>query len=102
MKVFLYKLIQKIARPKKKSNIMDITEANSSEPIIDESIKQLGEYKQDILIDKRKLKQIQNENFSLSNYEGFKVGMLEKIGIKTRKHHLYHGLNIQERAWMCL
>jgi hypothetical protein len=66
--------------------------------IIDSQNEQLGEYKQEILIDKKKLKQIQHENFSLSNYSGFKINTLQRLGIKPRNHHLYYGLNIQERA----
>lgn len=67
-------------------------------PVINSQEEQLGEYKQEILIDKKKLKQIQHENFSLSNHAGFKINTLQKLGISPRNHHLYYGLNIQERA----
>jgi hypothetical protein len=77
---------------------MEITEASSSYLPIDIQSEQIGEYRQDILIDKRKLKQIQDEGFSLINYSRFKISMLEKLGIKPRKHHLFYGINIQERA----
>ena len=66
--------------------------------IMDSQEEQSGEYKQEILIDKKKLKQIQHENFSLSSHAGFKVNTLQKMGISSRNHHLYYGLNIQERA----
>lgn len=75
----------------------DLQVINSS-IIMDSQEEQFGEYKQEILIDKKKLKQIQHENFSLSNHAGFKVNTLQKLGISPRNHHLYYGLNIQERA----
>jgi hypothetical protein len=77
---------------------MKITEASSSDIPIDIQLEQVEEYRQVILIDKRKLKQIQDEGFSLLNYSRFKVSMLEKLGIKPRKHHLFYRLNIQERS----
>lgn len=75
-----------------------ITTSKLESNIIDSQEEQLGEYKQEVLIDKKKLKQIQHENFSLSNHSGFKINTLQKLGIKPRNHHLYYGLNIQERA----
>jgi hypothetical protein len=42
-----------------------------SNDTIDVQLEQYGEYKQDILIDKRKLKQIQKEGFSIATYDGF-------------------------------
>jgi hypothetical protein len=80
---------------------MDIVETSSShntDQSIDIQQEQSGEYRQEILIDRKKLKQIQKEGFSLVPYDGFQVGTLEKLGIKPRKHHLYYGLNLQERA----
>jgi hypothetical protein len=81
---------------------MDLTPSSSSdvpmEQPIDIQLEQTGEYKQDILIDKRKLKQIQNEGFSLSTYTEFQASKLEKLGIKPRKPHLFYGVNLQERA----
>ena len=70
----------------------------SEETSIDNQIENTGEYHQDILIDKRKLKMIQKEKFSLTNFSGFNVNILEKLGFKTRKHNLFYGINIQERA----
>ncbi|XP_055810831.1 uncharacterized protein LOC129880696 [Solanum dulcamara] len=66
--------------------------------IIEETKEQVEEYKQDIFIDKRKLKQIQKEKFSLTNYSGFDVNILDRFGLRKRQHHLFYGLNIQERA----
>ena len=71
---------------------------DNDDTLIDNQIEQTGEFKQEILIDKKKLKKIQHENFSLSNYSGFNVSTFDKIGIIPRKHHLYYGLNIQERV----
>lgn len=80
-------------------NRLDIaTTSKIDDDIIDCQNEQFGEYKQEVLIDKKKLKQIQHENFSLSNHSGFKMNTLQKLGIKPRDHHLYYGLNIQERA----
>jgi hypothetical protein len=83
---------------------MDIatTSNNDSNDTVDIQLEQHGEYKQDILIDKRKLKQIQKEGFSIATYDGFQVGKHEKIGIKPRKHHLSYGVNLQERALVFL
>ena len=41
---------------------------------------------------------IHKEKFSLTNFSGFNVNILEKLGFKTRKHNLFYGINIQERA----
>lgn len=79
-------------------NKSDIASTSSSNPVIDYQDEQKGEYIQEILIDKKKLKQIQREHFSLSNYSGFKINALQKLGIKPRNHHLFYGLNIQERT----
>ena len=57
----------------------------SEETNIDNQIEHTGEYHQDILIDKRKLKLIQKEKFSLTNFFGFNVNILEKLGFKTSK-----------------
>ena len=46
--------------------------------IMDSQEEQSGEYKQEILMDKKKLIQIKHENFSLSNHVGFKANMLQK------------------------
>lgn len=77
---------------------MEGSTSNKEEDLIDNAIEQAGDYTQEVLIDKRKLKQIQKENFSLSDYSGFKVNTLERLGIKTRKHHLFYGLKIFEKA----
>ncbi|KAL5762384.1 hypothetical protein ACOSP7_018648 [Xanthoceras sorbifolium] len=77
---------------------MDIATSSQPNEDIDNQVEHLGEYKQEVLIDKKKSKQIQKEKFNLSNYSGFLTGMLTKLGIKSRKHHLYYGLNIREKA----
>ena len=81
-----------------KSDLIIASFSDSDNTIINNQIYQIGEYNQEILIDKKKLKQIQHENFSLSNYSGFKTNSLQKLGIKPRNHHLFYGLNIQEKA----
>lgn len=78
--------------------LMKASSSNTDTSLIDYQDEETGEYKQEILIDKKKLKQIQHEHFSLSNYSGFKINTLQKLGIKPRNHHLFYGLNIQERA----
>lgn len=79
-------------------NNLDIGSISNSNSILDDQDEQRGEYRQEILIDKKKLKQIQREHFSLSNYSGFKINTLRRLGIKPRNHHLFYGLNIQERT----
>lgn len=81
-----------------KSDLILVGSSNMDNSIINNQTDQIGEYKHEILIDKKKLKQIQHENFSLSNHSGFKTNSLLRLGIKPRNHHLFYGLNIQERS----
>ena len=46
-------------------NRLEIASTSSSNPVIDYQNEQKGEYKQEILIDKKRLKQILREHFSL-------------------------------------
>ena len=55
---------------------MDIATSSQQNEDIDNQIEHVGEYKQEVLIDKKKLKRIQKEKFNLSNYIIYDIQVL--------------------------
>ena len=67
--------------------------------IIDNQIiEESGDFSQDLLIDSDLFKKIKIVDYSITEHSGFNRKLWEKFELKSRKHIMYYGLSLIEKA----
>ena len=67
--------------------------------IIDNQIlEESGDFSQDLLIDSSLFKKIKKADYSIIEYSGFNRKLWEKFRLKSKKHIMYYGLSLTEKA----
>ena len=67
--------------------------------IIDNQIiEESGDFSQDLLIDSNLFKKIKKADYSITEHSGFNRKLWDKFGLKSRKHIMYYGLSLTEKA----
>ena len=67
--------------------------------IIDNQIiEESGDFSQDLLIDSNLFKKIKIVDYSITKHLGYNRKLWEKLKLKSRKHIMYYGLSLIEKA----
>jgi len=74
-----------------------IEQGKSSKSIVN-TFQETGEYSQDVLIERKPVPKIQKFLYLINSYSRFNSTVLEKLGILLRKHHMFYGISLKEKA----